>query len=295
VAGFNFSQVDDKVVLRSVFAAPETGAFTFSSGTATGTFTQVAAGIVPTRDFTARGDWSEGDKLDLDPAKTNYYTIRYNGDIEYYIQDNATGVDILVHRQGLPNTLDTPVFGNSSFRLVWSVSNFGNTTPITVYGGHGSAFIEGIKKLRKPSLSIENDTTGGASIGLDLTNILTIRNREVFGTKVNLGRFIPIIASAFSTGTKGTEIEIICDATFSGETDFTYKNESESIVEIDVTPNTVSGGDLLASKVFLQDAELALGIFNDIIQPGSTVTIAMRVAGVPAADMGATLSWEEEF
>jgi len=289
---FNFSQVDDLVVMRSVFAAPETGAFTFSSSTATGTFTQIAPGITPAMDFTPQTAWSEDTKSDLDPAKTNYYTIRYNGDIEYYIQDNATGTDILVHKQGLPNTLDVPVFGNSSFRLAWVVSNIGNTTPLTAYGGHSAAFIEGIKKRRKPSLSAENDNP---SVGLVLTNILTIRNRQVFGTKVNLGRLIPLLASAFNEGVRGAEIEILCDATFDGETNFTYKNENESIVEIDTTPNEILSGDILAAKVFASDVEIALGIFNDVIQSGNSVTVAMRVLGNPAADMGATLSWEEEF
>jgi len=289
---YNFSQVDDLVVLRSILAAPETGAFTFSSATATGTFTQIAAGVMPDRDFTPQTSWNVDTKTDLDPSKTNYYSIRHNGDIEYYIQDGATGTEVLVHQQELPNALSAPIFGNSSFRMVWSVSNFGNTTPITISGSHGAAFIEGLGKFTPSSLSEESDATG---IGTTLTNILTIRVREVFGTQVNLGRVIPLAASAFSTGTKGTEIEIICDATFSGETDYTYENEDESIVEIDTTANTITGGELLSSKVFLADAEVDLFILNDRIQSGSTLTLAMRVIQTPTADTGAALVWREEF
>lgn len=292
VALFNFSQVDDTVVLRSIFSGPEVGAFTFSSGTATGVFTQIAPGVTAIRDFTAQTAWSVDKKTDLDPSKTNYYSIRYNGDIEYYVQDEATGNEVLVHRQGLPNTLSSPVFGNSSFRLVWSISNLGNTTPITISGGHGAAFVEGIMRIRKASVSAENDAT---SIGTTLVNILTIRNREVFGTKVNLGRFRPKLASAFSTGTKGTEIEVLRDATFSGETDFSYLDKAVSITEIDTTANTITGGDLLVAKVFLSDSELALGVFNDVIQSGNSLTLAMRVVQTPTADLGCALVWEEEF
>ncbi len=292
VALYNFTQNDDTVVMRSVFAAPETGAFTFSSATATGTFTQIAAGIVATRDFTAQTSWSEDKKADLDPTKTNYYAIRYNGDLEYYIQDRATGEDILVHQQGLPNTLSGPVFGNSSFRMVWSVSNVGNTTPLTVRGGHGTAFIEGLKKIRLPTKSTENSASG---VGTTLTNIATIRCREVFGTKVNLGKIIPSSVSAFSEGTRGTEIQVLMDATVAGNTNFSYINKAESIAEIDTTAGVVTGGELLASKVFAEDTEINLFLFNDVIQSGNTLTIAMRVIQVPAADMGGAGVWEEEF
>lgn len=292
VALYNFSQNGDTVVLRSVFAAPETGAFTFSSATATGTFTQLAAGLVPERDFTAQADWNFNTKDGLDPSKTNYYTIRYNGSIEYYIQDEETGCDILVHMAKLPNTRSSPIFGNSSFRMVWSVSNSGNTTPITIYGGHGSAFVEGIKRQRPPTFSEENDELG---IDTTLTNILTIRNRQVFGTKVNLGRIIPDLATAFSEGVKGTAIEVIANATFAGETDYSYEDKQDSIAEIDTTANEVTGGRILVSKVFAIDTEIALAVYSDVIQSGGTITLAMRVIQNPAADVGATLVWEEEY
>lgn len=292
VALYNFTQNDDTVVMRSIFSAPETGAFTFSSATATGTFTQIGAGILPIRDFTAQTDWNVDKKEDLDPTKTNYYTTRYNGDIEYYIQDMATGQDVLVHKQELPNTLDGPVFGNSSFRMAWTISNFGNTTPLTVRGSHGAAFIEGLKKARLPTKSAENDET---SIDTILTNIATIRCREVFGTKVNLGRLIPSAVSAFSEGTKGTEIQVLMDATIAGDTNFSYINKDESIAEIDTTPGAVTGGELLVSKVFSTQTEINLFTFNDVVQSGNTLTIAMRVIQNPAADMGGAGVWEEEF
>jgi len=292
VALFNFSQNDDTVVMRSIFAGPETGAFTFSSATATGTFTQIGAGIDPIRDFTAQTDWNVDKKPDLDPAKNNYYSARHNGDIEYYVQDETTGDEVLVHRQGLPNTLTGPIFGNASFRMVWSVSNVGSTTPVTVRGSHGAAFVEGLKKMRLPTHSAEGDA---ASVGTTLTNILTIRNRIVFGTKVNLGRIIPSVISAFSEGIKGTEIEVLLNADVAGVTDFEYVDKDESIAEIDRTPGAVTGGTLLVSKVFLTDTEINLLIFNDLIQSGDSLTIAMRVIQNPAAPMGAAKVWEEEF
>jgi len=292
VALFNFSQNDDTVVMRSIIAGPETGAFTFSSSTATGAFTQLGAGVDTIRDFTAQTDWNVDKKPDLDPSKTNYYSIRHNGDIEYYVQDEDTGAEVLAHRQGLPNTLTRSIFGNASFRMSWFVSNTGSTTPVTVRGSHGAAFVEGLKKMRLPTHSAEGDATG---VGTTLTNIATIRNRIVFGTKVNLGRIIPSVISAFSEGTKGTEIEVILNADVAGVTNFEYIDKDESIAEIDRTPGAVTGGTLLASKVFLTDTEINLLIFNDLIQSGDSLTIAMRVIQNPAADMGGAGVWEEEF
>jgi hypothetical protein len=292
VALFNFSQNDDTVVLRSVFSGPETGAFTFSSGTAAGTFTQLGAGLTAIRNFTEQSKWNEDTKPDLDPAKTNYYSASHNGDIKYYVQDERTGSEILVHRQRLPNTLTSPIFGNTSFRMVWSVSNTGSTTPVTIRGGHASAFVEGLKKMRLPTHSATGSATG---VGTTLTNIATIRNRQVFGDKVNLGRIIPSVVSAFSEGAKGTEIAVFLDADVAGVTDFSYIDKGESIAEIDRTPGAVTGGTLLVSKVFLADTEVNLLIFNDIIQSGSSLTIAMRVIQNPVADMGGAGVWEEEF
>lgn len=204
---------------------------------------------MPTREFTAQADWNMDIKADLDPAKTNYYSIRHNGTIEYYVQDEKTGEDVLVHVEQLPNTRTAPIFGNPSFRLTWSVINFGNTTPLSIYGGHSAGFIEGIKKLRPPTFSEEREVT---SVGTTLTNILTIRNREVFGTKVNLGRIIPDLATAFSESTKASEVEIIEDATFSGPTDYSYEDEQSSIAEIDATANTITGEGCWLPRCFAQ-------------------------------------------
>lgn len=90
------------------------------------------------------------------------------------------------------------------------------------------------------------------SVGTTLTNILTIRNREVFGTKVNLGRIIPDLATAFSESTKASEVEIIEDATFSGPTDYSYEDEQSSIAEIDATANTITGEGCWLPRCFAQ-------------------------------------------
>jgi len=288
---YNFSQNGDTVVMRSLFAAPETGAFTFSSATATGVFTQIAAGVEPTRDFTAQTDWSVNTKPDLDPSKTNYYSIRHNGDVEYYVQDQTTGAEILVHRQGLPNTRSGPIFGNASFRMVWSVSNLGSTTPVTVRGSHGAAFVEGIEKMKLPTHSARGIS---ASIGTTLTNVLTIRNRIVFGTKVNLGRVIPSLVSVFSEAVRGSEVEVLLNADVAGITNFEYVDKEGSIVEVDRTASAVTGGTLLDSEVFLEDAKIDLSVFNELIQSGNSLTIAMRSLQNPASDMVGTAVWEEE-
>ena len=76
---YNFTQNGDTVVARAIFAAPESGAFSFSSpGSAVATWSQVADGVIRANEFIAQSAWSEDATLEmpLAPSRTGTNLLR---------------------------------------------------------------------------------------------------------------------------------------------------------------------------------------------------------------------------
>jgi hypothetical protein len=289
------AQNDDTTVMRSVFAAASTGAFTFSSATAVAAFTEIEGGLAPTQEFIAQEDWNENTMPALDPLKINSYTIQWNGDIEYYIEDPAVGSSVLVHRLKIPNSQTTPMFSLNSFQLSWNSSNSGNTTATSVYGTQGAAFNEGMRALTNPTKASGNTAV---AVGTTLTNVLTIRGRSVFGTKTNLGRIIPKLLTAATDGNKGALLQIINNADLTViDADYHYLDKATSIVQTSTTASTVSGGNVIASFAIAPGGSISIpqSAFSDVIALDQTQTYAMQVPSGAAADMSVSAVWEEDI
>lgn len=290
---YNFTQNDDQVVARSVFAAPESGAFSFSSpGAAVAAWSQVSDGVAATRVFIAQADWNKDKFNILNPMNINTYKWVHNGDIEYYILDGPTNEFILVHRIAHMNASTAPMFSTASFRLSWVSSNQGNTTARTIRGTMAAAFNQG---LRQQIVGTESAFNTVVSVGTTQTNILTIRCREVFGSKVNLGRILPVGITAATDSTKGGIVQVIKNATFADELNFQYQNKDGSIAEIDTTETEVLSGEVLSSFAIFTSISLGASIFKNTLLPGDTITLAMNVTATPDSDMTASAIWEEDL
>lgn len=295
---FIFSQNEGTVVIKGLFSSAQVGVFSFSSSTAIASYTQIELGAPVVSEFTSQANWSEDIKADLDPSKINYYTVRWNGDAEYFIQDSESKADILVHKTNLLNTKTTPIFSINSFRLGWNALNTGNTTPITVSGSQGAAFNEGVRFLSVPTNSTINSDVIG--VGTTLTNILTLRGRDVFGNKNNLGVILAFSVSASCTGNnKNAIIELIKNAdltTGALQPNYKYHNKDDSIAEVSTVASTVTGGQQLLVELLSPETQkrLTAGDAVDGLAQGETLTIAMRVTSGSAGDMSATMGWKED-
>jgi len=293
---YNFTQNNDQVVARSIFAAPEVATFTFSSpGSAVAAWARISDGVTAIDDFFPQTAWNRdklltGDFI-LDPTMINTYKVVHNGDISYYVLNGETEDFVLVHRVAHSNSEQSPMFSTASFRLVWSSISSGSTTDVVCRGTFASAFNQG-RKVQ--TIGTQSASNGALAVGTTSTNILTIRCREVFGTKVNLGRILPSGITAATDGNKGAFIQVVKNATFGGELNFSYKNKDGSIAEIDATPVSVSGGEILASLAILTSISLGVALFKNILLPGDTITLAMNVPSGASADMNASAIWEED-
>ncbi len=307
VANWSFSQNNGFVIARSLLGAPATGAFTFSSSTAEGTFSEVAAGVTVTTDFVAQTDWNI-DKMDgsgvsgitLDQQKGNVYQIAFQylgfGNIHFYIENPNTGDFQEVHQIRYTNTNITPSVSNPTFRIVWSSINTTNDSDVTIHGASCAGFIQGCIF----NTDTGHSTTFTKSIGTSVfTNIITIRNRTVFGTNVNLSEIIPQLATAFADTSKGAIINI-CKGTIDdpitlgGTPNFEYIDETNSIAELDTAGTTVSGGVQVHSFVGISGS-IDMTEFNELLLSGETLTMAAKVVSGSASPVTITLNWSEDL
>ena len=293
---FTCSQNDDVVIVRGVFAFPAVGVFGFSSATAVGVFTEIEEGLVAANEFVAQADWNENKKPDLDPQKINCYTIRWNGAIEYFIKDEATGEEILVHMFKLPNTRVTAMFSVNAFRVTWGAFSTGAADVLSVRGTQGAAFNEGRRKLltqSKASFSIV------PSLGGSLVNIITIKCRDVFGNKSNQSRVIPMLVDAAVTGNnKNVLVEIIRNATFSSavDPDYSYHDKDSSIVQVSTAKSVVTGGEIVGSFALSPDDSRSLRqAGTDHLTMNETLTLAMTQTGGSTADAEGSIIWKEDI
>ncbi len=308
IPNWRFSQNNGFVIGRSLFPTPAVGAFTLSSATAEGTFEEIADGVEVTRDFIAQTDWN-ADKMDgtgvsgmtLNQQKGNVYQIQFEylgfGAINFFIENENTGSFQLVHQIKYTNNNTSPSVGSPTFRIVWGCTNTTNDTNVTLRGSSCAGFIEG-KTDHTDSGKARNNTKSVPTTGF--TNLLTIRNRTVFGTNVNLNQVLPMLVSVFADTAKGAIVNISKGTptdpiTLSGTPDFIYEDETNSIIEYDVSGVLVTEGRLIHSFVAGHDVEADLSAFQEILLSGETLTVSARVISGSSANVTATLNWDEDL
>ena len=158
------------------------GSYAFSSSSAAGTWTTVQVGIDNTVDFIAQEDWNIDPKPEMIKPNGNVFQIKAQylgyGAFFFEIEDEETGIFELVHVIRNANSRQTPTLTNPTFRSGILVQNTGNTVPKTIKAASVAGFIEGESVRSEQPRSLDNTETATAG---SFTNILTVRNRIVFG------------------------------------------------------------------------------------------------------------------
>ena len=294
---WDFSSNDDQVVVRGLRARVYSGAFTFSSGTAAGTFSQVGVGVAPIETIIKQADWNINVRENLDPSKGNVYQVQFQylgfGAFFFSIENPETGEYEIVHIIEYSNANLIPNLGNPTFHVGWSATNEGNTTSLTVKGGSASMFNEGpIVPSEAPRTVSNIQLTVATGV---LTNILTLRNRLVFNGKRNSIETAPFIVTVFTDSSKGALVQIVKNAVPSGDLNFTYVNKDQSTSEIATDAVVVTGGtptvsfvaSVLGTKVDLN--ELGLFLFQ-----GESFTVSAQIISGSSASVTATVTSVED-
>lgn len=293
---WDFSATDDHVVSRSLLAQVA-GGFAFSSATAVAAWSTVQAGAAAANGFIAQADWDNPVNLDLAGGVLNVFEARIQylgaGDLYLFVEDRMSGGAELVHTIRRPGLFTTPSFGNPTFRLGWSASNRGNTTNVELSGASGAIFNEGPIVVTEQPRAV---TSTAALVGINLVNILTIRNRLVFGTKRNRAEMLLKVLSGITDSTKGVTLQLITGAVFSGDLHYEYVDKDNSTAEFATDFLLVTGGTVLNSMVVSTlGNSLDLSLFESFLLAGEVLTVAGAVVATPASSITASLVSVEDL
>ena len=295
---FSFTSNNDQVVARSLLAAVF-GAFAFSSSTAVAAWFQVAAGIPFIDDSIPQADWNLNTRPNLNPQLGNLFQIRMQylgfGDISFYIEDPSSGILQEVHRIIYPNSSAVPSLGNPTFRLGYAISNGLTATSISMGGASVAGFIEGLTVFTESSRAFQFTNT--AVTVTDSTNIITLRNRIVFGKKRNRVEVLPLTLTSATDSSKAAIISVSIGAAVAGELDFQYIDKDTSVVEVATNPGIVTNGRLVSSFVIPATGgePFNLEALASLLLPGEVMTIHAQLTSAAASSVIITVIWQEDL
>lgn len=299
-AKWRFEQINDKVVAIARAVGDKTGTMSFSSSTATATLAETAAGAAKDDDHVAQANWSVTSTpfADFDPTKLNIYRIQYGylgiSNINFSVYNPNTGRFVLVHRVALASTQATTSMGSPDMKVGWTSASLGSSgTNLTVLGASGRAAVQGKEVANDGSYAADNTA---ASVSTTLTNILTVKNRIVYGSRFNLGKILPASASLDNDHNKGAIVEVRVNATLGGVPNYQFEDESNSLGIVDKAATTVTGGTLIDAFTVPAggDATVDLAALGDVINPEDTLTIAAKTISGTSTAMTAAVIWKEE-
>lgn len=298
VPNFLFSANNN--VVSSMDLLPQVNStYSFTSGTAAASWVQQQAGVSPTISLIPKSTWNRDVVEWLDPTKGNVYSIAIQylgfGNISFFVEDQTDGLPVLVHQIEYTNKNVLPSVGNPTFRIGWLARNLGNTSNLVVSGASAAGFIEGKNIVDTLPRAVESVTS---AIDTIQTNVITIRNRFHFGDKINRADIIPLLISLGTEGNKGAFFRLTANAEFSGDINFTYVDEQNSVAEVStdqvaITPNT---GRFVASFLVTQQGKvITSNDFKTRIFPDDQLTLSAAVTATPAAIMTAAAVWQEDL
>lgn len=297
VVGWIFSANGDTVVALQVNPSPASS-FDFALDTAVGTaagWTQIKDGIVAEDEFIRQALWNVDKKPELDPIKGNVYTIMVQylgyGGIPFFIENPKTRFPELVHVIEYPNKFIVPSLGDPTFRIGWTVSSTGSTDDLIVAGASALGAIQGKSVITEQPRAL---TKTLLSVNILPLNLLTIRNRTVRGVRRNRSDTHLLMGSGFTDSTKGAVVDVILNATISGDPEFEYVDKVNSTTEFHSNGGLVVGGTTIGSFT-LPGGDIDLERLGVVLTFNQTVTFAVRVVATPASDVTATLAFQEDI
>lgn len=293
---WNADQLGDTVIIAALSDGAKSGAYSFSSSTATGTIAQNTEGATKTSDFTPQAKWN-GESVDwLDPTKGNVYEITYAylgfGDLEYKVKNPNTGDFQTVHRIPWPNNNTQTNLGNPSLRCGMYAVSLGSTTNLVVRTGSFAGFIQGYEKQTRNPRAVTNTQ----SVSTSYTNILTVRNRYTYNSYANQIEIEPKLLSIASESGKNVQVEI--RATTDPGVEQNFQNVGTNLIsDFDTSAVTVTGGRLLASFTLAAgDSQfIDLEALQIRVPPTLHIVVQARVTSGASASVSASLTWYEDI
>lgn len=235
--------------------------------------------------------------MDIVETNLNVYQIQYQwlgaGQINYFIENDATGVLVLVHSIKYTNRFTVPSISNPTLPMSLHAENSGNTTSLTINSSSMAAFNEGTPG----NGGIINSTDLGELAYLSASNedpIITIRNRATYFSKTNRIQIKLLSIGMSSDGTKNVTFRAYLNAALTGAS-FSDINTNESVVEVDTSTSSITGGSKIFSEQLAKaDAEnINIANFDIIMHPGDSITITADSSSNSTVSIDYV--WREQF
>lgn len=299
-AKWRFEQIDDTVYAIARSVGDKTGTMSFSSATATASVSELTAGVAKTDAHVAQASWnvSTSPFASFDATKLNLYRIQFGylgiANIDFSVYNPDTGQFVHVHRIKSASASAATSLGSPDLKVGWTSASLGSSgTNLIVTGGSAKMHVQGKRSDQGSAFAAENTV---AAVGTSLVNILTIKNRIIYGNRFNLGKILMLSASLDNEANKGAVVELLVNATVGGSPNFQYQDSVNSLAAVDKTGTTVTGGTLIAA--FTVDTgggkTFNLADIQKTLNPEDTLTLAAKVISGAGGTMTGTLVWKEE-
>ena len=236
----------------------------------------------------------DGDVEDLDVTTLNIYRIGlgYLGIAPITVEWFA-GYErgwVVIEIIDLTNQITIPHTTNPIFKIRARVENTTNNTDIQLHTASWRAGVIG-------SNARKGKTFNAIAEKLALTNgaVFTIRNKTTFNSLTNYISLKLTGLSVATDGNKNYKIYLVKGATLGGTPSFTDILSSESVVDMDSSGTTVSGGTTIFSLGMAKSDNTFVELDKQdiLLHPGETLTVHAVTAS--AGEVVVSVRWRELF
>ncbi len=241
--------------------------------------------------------------MTLDQTKLNVFFIQFQylgaGPINLFMADDDTTNIILVHTLDYPNVNITPSVHMPNFHHTIWVNNKATTSDIVLKGASYAYFIEGKTELIELHMPINSSGIREKTTVTTEVAIFTIRNRATYFSKTN---FIDILMLGIAASIEANaannlgNIRVVKNTTLGGAPSYSDINTNNSVVEIDTSGTTLTGGTDVTDGFMAGKNDTfneALILKKIILNPGDTLTVSGTSAN--SATIDASVAWKELF
>ena len=294
---WRFEQIDDKVFCIAKSVGNKTGTFSISGGV-TASITESTAGVSKTSNNTIQASWDSAPFSGFDPTYLNLYKIQFGylgiASINFFIYNPNTSEFDLVHSIKWANTNIVPHLGTPNMKTGWTSASLGSSgTNLTVKGASSSIMLEGDEVIKNNTFA---DVDTVASVGSTLTNLITIKNRIIYGDHFNLGKVFPLLVSIDNEHNKGLIVEVFRNPDVAGIVNYQYEDEFNSLIVVDKAGTTVTNGTLIDAFVVAANSSEVVDLtqLKTEILPDDTFVISAKTVSGTATNTTVGLTWKEE-
>jgi len=314
--GWSVEARGSTVVFLAASKGNNAGTFSVTPGTTglTGTFAETLAGSSTADVWIPQSSWN-GDKCNgtgasgfvLDTTKGNVFQIGVAylgfGPVTFSImQPSVSGNNaewIVVHTINNPNSRTSVHVNQPSFPFTMAAYSGGSTTDVSISVGSFAGFVEGQKRLTGPRMTYFNTASVTSSTSA-YTPIFSIRNDFVYATRANqaIVQLLSVGGSANGNTNANTLFILIKNATLTGPVSWTqWSTTSCTYADTGATGCSFSNNNqIIWTGSISQAGSVPTFAFSDdvTLQPGETVTLAVRSVTATAACVGQLNTREDQ-